>query len=72
MTKEQLDLELDATGIQDQIANLAEKAIEMGCKWLQTVNSPEGLPITDDTVADLLKQARAVQGLLDTINKRQH
>jgi Cu/Ag efflux protein CusF len=73
--KDQLDLEVDATGVDDQLTDLAEKAVDMGCRWLAGINKQTMRPtlrIDDETVVALLKQAAAVQHLLDKINNRKH
>ena len=73
MSKQQLDLELDATGIEEQLADLASKAVTMGSRWLLSVDHKTGHPtlsITDETVIDLLQQARAIQHLIDLLLKR--
>jgi hypothetical protein len=74
MSKTQLDLEVDATGVEDQLTKLAERAIELGCRWLATFDHKTMRPtlsITDDNVIALLQQAAAVQHLLDLTSKRQ-
>jgi hypothetical protein len=73
--KEQLDLEVDALGVKEQLVVLAERAVDMGCRWLASIDRKtmhSTLEITDDTVVALLKQAAAVQHLLDKINNRKH
>jgi hypothetical protein len=75
MSKQQLDLELDATGVQEQLTVLAERAVDLGCRWLSTIDKKTMRPtleITDDTVVALLQQAAAVQHLLDKLNNRKH
>jgi len=63
---EQLDLEVDATGVAEQLAWLAHRAGVMSRKW----NVTPGLLLTDDSVTALLQQAAAVQCLLDVVNQR--
>jgi hypothetical protein len=74
MSKKQLDLELDATGVEDQLTKLAERAIELGCRWLATFDHKTLRPtlgITDEAVIALLQQADAVRHLIDLTLKRQ-
>lgn len=73
MSDDQLDLELDATGIEDQIAELAVRAQALAGRWLITIDHKTMKPtltISDDVVTSLLKQAAVVQHLLDKLKRR--
>jgi hypothetical protein len=73
MSKTQLDLELDATGIEEQLGDLAAKAVTMGSRWLLSIDHKTGHPtlsITDPVVIDLLQQAAAMQHLINLLLKR--
>jgi hypothetical protein len=75
MSKMQLDLELDATGVDEQLSKLAVLANELTCRWIGSVDvrtTRPALSITDDAVIALLRQAAAVQRLLDILNDRKH
>jgi len=65
---EQLDLEIDATGVAEQVAWLAHRAMVMSKHFL--LSYPGSLSITDDSIVALCQQAAAVQRLLDIINQR--